>query len=235
MTLRRPAGAYWRVAHRGASALAPENSLAALEAALEAGVDIVELDVLAVEDGLRLAHSAGQLRSDSPKLEEALVLFAESAPAATMLDLDVKTRGVEPRLVTALAGHGLVGRTLVTSFHGEILRAVRKFEPEIMTGIAYPNDGLGISGMRPFAPLVRPGLALLRQALPLRIGRMLAAAEADAAMLHHALVSAEVVARCHAVGAAVFAWTVESADDLRRVLGAEADGAIADDPSLFDE
>ena len=64
---------------------------------------------------------------------------------------------------------------------------------------------------------------------------MLTGAGADAAMLHHALVTPKVVARCRAAGAAVLAWTVETRDDLERVLAAGADGAIANDLSLFDE
>jgi glycerophosphoryl diester phosphodiesterase len=64
---------------------------------------------------------------------------------------------------------------------------------------------------------------------------MLAAAGAEAAMLHHALVTPRLVARCRAAGAAVFAWTVETRDDLARMLAAGADGVIANDPSLFDE
>jgi glycerophosphoryl diester phosphodiesterase len=142
---------------------------------------------------------------------------------------------VERELVDALGAHDLLARTLVTSFHRKILVAVRRLEPEVATGISYPNDSLGLSGTRVFAPLVGPGLALLRRALPLRVGRMLAAAEADAAMLHHALVSREVVARCHAAGAAVFAWTIDARHDLRRVVGAGADGVIADDPALFEQ
>jgi glycerophosphoryl diester phosphodiesterase len=235
MNLVRPAGSYWRVAHRGASALAPENSLAAIEAALAAGVDFVELDVLSWNGGLRLAHSAPQARPDSPALDDALALFAARAPSETRLDLDVKSAGVEGELVGALREHRLVERTLVTSFHPGILRAVRALEPGAATGISYPNDSLGLSRARAFAPLVRPGLAVLRQPLPFRVGRMLASAQANAAMLHHALVSARVVERCHAAGAAVFAWTVEEPRDLRRVLAAGADGAIADDPSLFAE
>ena len=233
MSLLRPAGSYWRVAHRGASALAPENSLAAIEAALAAGVDFVELDVLATADGLRLAHSEPQLLPESPALEDALALFAAAAPPETRLDLDVKTAGVERELLDALRAHGVLARTLVTSFHAQVLRAVRALEREAVTGISYPNDSLGLSRTRAFEPLVGPGLALLRQALPLRIGRMLVSARANAAMLHHALVSPLVVERCHQVGAAVFAWTIEEPDDLRRVLAAGADGANADDPSLF--
>jgi len=133
------------------------------------------------------------------------------------------------------AARGLLERTLVTSFHPQVLREARRLESGIATGLAYPNDRHGLSERRPFGAFVGPGLRVLRAALPARIGRMLAAAGADAAMLHHALVTPKVVARCRDAGAAVFAWTIETRDDLSRVLAAGADGAIANDPSLFDE
>jgi glycerophosphoryl diester phosphodiesterase len=73
----------------------------------------------------------------------------------------------------------------------------------------------------------------MRRVLPARIGRMLARARADAALLHHTLVSPRVVERCHGRGVAVLAWTVEDEGDLRRVVAAGVDGVIANDPSLF--
>jgi glycerophosphoryl diester phosphodiesterase len=235
VNLPRPAGGYWKVAHRGASALAPENSLEALEAALAAEVDIVELDVLAVDGALCLAHSAAQLRQESPMLDDALAVFASMAPAHVWLDLDVKTPGHEPALMQAVAAHGLSRRTLLTSFHREVLRRAKRIEPGLATGLAYPNDRYGLSGRRPFGLFVGPGLRVLGAALPARIQKMLALAGAEAAMLHHALVTPKLVARCHEAGAAVFAWTLETPDDLRRVLSAGVDGAIANDPSLFNE
>lgn len=46
LTLRRPPSALpLLIAHRGASALAPENTMAAFRLAVEAGADLVELDV----------------------------------------------------------------------------------------------------------------------------------------------------------------------------------------------
>jgi glycerophosphoryl diester phosphodiesterase len=233
--LLRPGGGYWKVAHRGASALAPENSLAALEAALDARVDIVELDVLPVAGELRLAHSLGQLRPDNPGLDEALAVFAAKAPSKTLLDLDVKLPGLEPALVEALRAHGVAARTLVTSFYPAILQSVRTLEPTVTLGVSYPNDRFGLSGQRALAPFVGPGLRFLRILLPHRIARMVVAAGAEAAMLHHALVSRRVVERCHASGAAVFAWTVEEPADLVRVLAAGVDGVIANDPSLFSD
>lgn len=235
MNLRRSAGGYWKVAHRGASALAPENSLAAVEAALAAGVDMVELDVVSADGELRLAHSTVQLLPESPRLDQALALFARAAGPDTLLDLDLKDPGVEPVLLQMMRAHRLVERTLVTSFYPEVLRSVRQVEPAVTTGLAYPNDRFGMSGRAAFAPFIGPGLGVLRRILPVRIGGMLGAGLADAAMLHHALVTPKVVTRCHAAGAAVFAWTIETRDDLRRVVDAGADGAIANDPSLFDE
>jgi glycerophosphoryl diester phosphodiesterase len=235
VSLPQPARGYWRVAHRGASALAPDNSLEALEAALAADVDIVELDVVASDGALRLAHSVAELRPESPALEDALALFADTAPTHVWLDLDVKTPGREAALMQAVRANGLAARTLVTSFQPGVLRAAKRIEPGLATGLAYPNDRYGLSERRPFEPFVTPGLRVLRAALPVRIGRMLASAGAEAAMLHHALVTPRSVARCHLAGAAVFAWTLETRDDLRRVLAAGADGAIANDPSLFHE
>lgn len=235
MNLLDKPGGYWKVAHRGASALAPENSIAALEAACAASVDMVELDVIVAHGELRMAHSLPQLVADSPRLDDALAIFAARARPEVVLDLDVKDPGYEGVLLDRMRAHELVDRTLITSFHPGVLHSVRRLEPVVPTGLAYPNDRYGLSERRPFELLVGPGLRLLSAALPARIGRMLSSAGAQAAMLHHALVTPRLVARCRAAGAAVFAWTVETRDDLLRVLAAGADGVIANDPSLFDE
>ena len=56
-----------RVGHRGAAALAPENTLRSFEAALALGVDAIEFDVLALADGpLVLGHSLAELAPDEP-------------------------------------------------------------------------------------------------------------------------------------------------------------------------
>src|SRR5437588_406245 len=54
----RSDGRLLRVGHKGAAALAPENTLESLERAVELGCDLVEFDVLDLHDGtLVLAHS----------------------------------------------------------------------------------------------------------------------------------------------------------------------------------
>ncbi|WP_410962308.1 glycerophosphodiester phosphodiesterase family protein, partial [Salmonella sp. SAL4355] len=56
--LGRRDGRPLRVGHRGAPALAPENTLRSFRAAVEHGVDLIELDVLDLVGGpLVVAHS----------------------------------------------------------------------------------------------------------------------------------------------------------------------------------
>jgi glycerophosphoryl diester phosphodiesterase len=224
-----------RIGHRGALALAPENTLPSLAAAIAHGVDVVEMDVLLVERtrSLMLAHSLGDVNPGSPTLAEALAFFVETAKDETGVILDLKSVGVEEEVLEALRRYDLLERSVVASFHASSVRAVKELEPQLTTGLSYPFDRVGIAHRQAFQPVIRAGLAGLRRTLPARIGRMLAHARADAAMLHYALVSRRLVERCHARGAAVLAWTLEDEEALRRVLAAGVDGVIANDPRLF--
>jgi glycerophosphoryl diester phosphodiesterase len=222
-------GRVLRIGHRGAAALASENSLAAIEAAIDLGVDLVEIDVVRDGEILRLAHGSANLTVESPTLDEALELVSAST---TGLLLDLKTVGTEPGVVAAIRGAGMVERTAVGSPHVRSLRSLKEIEPSLTTGFSYPFDRVGLSTRRAAQPLISAGLAGMRRLLPMRIVGLLARARADAAMLHWALVSRSLVERCHARGAAVLAWTVEDEAALRRVLAAGVDGVIANDPRL---
>ena len=255
MDLRRGDGRVLRVGHRGAAALAPENTLRSLERALELGVDLVEFDVLDLRDGaLVLAHSDDlhevshgaargrvrtrtleELRRVTPELatlDEALAFLAARAPRVG-LQIDLKWVGYEQEAVEALRRHGTLERTVVSSFSADSLRAVGGFAPELALGLSYPWDQRGLSRRRAAAPLVRGAAAALRRTLPLRIGAWLERAGASAAMLHHSVVSRATVERCHTRGAAVFAWTVDDPRVLRALVAAGVDGVITNDPRIF--
>jgi len=137
--------------------------------------------------------------------------------------------------VDAIARHGLVDRALVSTCHARSLRAIAALEPRVTRGITYPYDRSGVSQRPALAPLTRGALVSLRALLPLRIDRLLAGAEASAAVLHHAVVSRAVVAKAHAQSAAVLAWTVDDVPALERVLAAGVDGVITNDPGLISQ
>jgi glycerophosphoryl diester phosphodiesterase len=228
--LGRRDGRMLRVGHRGAAALAPENTLASLALALELGCDLVEVDVLALNGALVLAHSQAEVPAQLATLDEALAFLA---PGSIGIQLDLKARGVEQALVDALQKRGLVERTVVSSFRAASLRTLHALEPGLRLGFTYPEDRYGVSGRRALAPFVSSALRAMRAVLPRRIDWMLGAAEATVAMLHWQVVSKPVVERCHAAGAAVLAWTVGTQEQLRFLDEQGVDGAIADDPRIF--
>jgi glycerophosphoryl diester phosphodiesterase len=135
--------------------------------------------------------------------------------------------------VEAVRRRDLVERTVVSSFRPATLRALHELEPALPLGLTYPEDRYSVGRRRLFAPLVGTALAGMRAALPARIGRMVRAARASAAMLHWQVVSRRVVERCHALGMPVLAWTVASQEQVRALDELGVDGVIADDPGIF--
>lgn len=254
MRLLRGDGPLIRVGHRGAATLAPENTLRSFEAALACGVDAIEFDVLDLVDGpLVLAHSndlaevshgaaAGTVRGRSlvelrelapelPTLDEALSFLAERSGVIVHVDLKLQRRLDE--LAQALERHGLGGRTVVSSFHLDSLRAVAAAAPELPIGFTYPEDRYGASKRRALQPAIRLGTVALRRAVVSRIPRLVARAGAKALMLHHGLVSRAAVERAHALDVAVWTWTVDEPREVERLAAAGVDAVITNDPRIF--
>jgi len=231
--IRQPLGHVVRVGHKGAAALAPENSLEALRSGIEHGVDLVEFDVVERSDGvLVLAHSPGEIIAGSPTLADALDLVARAARQVG-IDLDLKLPGYEDRALTMVGDHDLLDRTLVCSLFPGSLRTARRLHPGSTLGLSYPLDRHGV-GERPWArPAVAIGVAALRAALPRRIVRLVRAATADVAVLHYSVISRETVVRCHRADIPVLAWTVDHADVLRAVVAAGVDGVITNNPLIL--
>jgi len=229
--LLRANGRLIRVGHRGAARLAPENTLRSFEAALEHGVDAIEFDVLDAGPGpLVLGHSLAELGPEPATLDEALDFF-DGRDVALHVDLKLTTRLEE--LAAALDRHGVSDRVVVSSFHLPSLQAVAAHAPQLPIGLTYPEDRYGVSKRRALKPAIRLGTLALRRAVVTRIPAMIARAGAHALMLQHAVVSPAAVARAHAAGAAVWAWTVDDEDELARLEAAGVDAVITNDPRIF--
>jgi glycerophosphoryl diester phosphodiesterase len=219
-----------RIGHRGAAALAPENSLAAVEAAVEHGVDAVELDVVRGPDGkLALAHGPF-VPPGAPSLDEALELAARLGVGVQM---DVKQPGLEEGVVDALRRSGLLDRSFVSSFSFRTLRAFTALEPRLPRSLTYPEDRLGVAASRALGHAVRPGLAALRALLPVRLPRFMRAAGSSAVTLNWAVVTPRAIEVCHRAGVAVYVWTVNEPELAKTLVESGVDGIITDDPRLF--
>ena len=228
--LARRDGRPLRIGHRGAAALAPENSLEAIALAVELGCDLVEFDVHTLAGQLVVAHDPPAAADGLPTLDEVLSLLAATGAG---VHLDLKSQRAERPVVEALRRHGLVERTLVSSFRRETLRALHAVEPGLRLGRTYPQDRTGLTKRPVFQPPARAIVRVLRRALPRRIPSLLARSSATAAVLYWEVVSEAAVARCHALGAPVLVWTVDDPRVLRWLDELGVDAVITNDPRIF--
>jgi glycerophosphoryl diester phosphodiesterase len=233
ISLERRDGRPLRIAHRGASALAPENTLAAFQAALEVGVDLVEFDVIALETGeLVVAHSPGEIVPETPTLDEALRFFVDEAPEVG-LHLDLKLTERERDVVEAVRRHGLSERTFVSSYYFGTARSIGALDGGIRIGFTVPRRIFRISEHGRSAPIARIVLRLLRWLTPSLVGPLFQATRATVLVLHHSLVTSGSVRAAHERGAAVVTWTVDDVSVLERVERAGVDAVVSNDPRIF--
>jgi glycerophosphoryl diester phosphodiesterase len=215
--LRRPPGRFARVGHRGAPALAPENTLRSLQVAVELGCDMLEFDVLPLRDGsIVLAHSPRAVPGEPATLTEALETCADRFPHVG-LQLDLKRRGLEERVAAALRRYDVRERTWVSAFDAAVLRRFAEVDAAVPRSYTLRYGQLGLS----------------RASVPRRVPALIARAEASALTLHHSLVSEAAIRHAHELDAAVYVWTVNHAASVQTLIAAGADGIITDDPRIF--
>jgi glycerophosphoryl diester phosphodiesterase len=229
-----------RVGHKGAHHIAPGNTLASFDAALAAGVDMIEFDVLGEVAGgertgrLLLAHDHGDARRRVViELATGLEHLRTAAYDGIELDVDLKTVGYEAAVIAALHDHGLAARSLISTMEAPSLRAVRAADPDMRLGWSVPKlrrDYLASPWTR--YPALAAGRAA-RELLPRRAAQAIAGGAIDALMCHWALVTPRLARSVRGAGGELYVWTV---DDARRIAALEAmgvDGVITNDPRLF--
>jgi len=255
LSLDRRDGKPLCIGHRGAAALASENTLRSFRKALEAGVDLVEFDVLGLASGeLVVAHSydlhevshgatSGSLRGVSlaalrdvapevPTLDEALAFFGDEAPE-TGLHVDLKDAAAADDLLAALRRFELVRRTLVSSFERRAVRHLALADRELRTGMSFPEDRLRISDRRGSAHAIRLGLHVLRPGMPFLARALLRRSRASALVLHHELVGEGLVRYAQRRGVPVVVWTVDEPRDVERLDRIGVDAMVVNNPVMF--
>jgi glycerophosphoryl diester phosphodiesterase len=209
-----------RVGHGGASALARANTFASFDAALDAGVDMIEFDVRGCRGRLVLAHTRAHARVlDCPPLERALAHLAQRRFRDVELNVDVKHPGCERGTLDALRRTGLIGRSLVTSQWAEVVDTVRALDRRVGVGISIGGRIARRSRRwRDWREAVLDGL---------RSGRF------DALMAQHRLVGPALAADVAAAGGDLYAWTVNDRRTLARLAELPVTGIATADPRLF--
>jgi glycerophosphoryl diester phosphodiesterase len=225
-----------RVGHKGADHVAPGNTAASFEAALEHGVDMIEFDVLRTRDGrLVLAHDyADAEREGCLTLEEGLEHFAGEAYAGVELDVDLKLPGYEREVVEGLTRHGLVERSLVSTMYVESLDRLGELEPRLRRGWSVPRVqrnylNASIAVRVPVYAIA----AYMRARMPGLAAARIRSGGCEAIMSHRILVGRRLVKAVHGAGGQLYVWTVDDARKIRALERLGVDGVITNDPRLF--
>ena len=216
------------IAHRGARASEPENTVIAMNKAFECGADAVEVDlrftcdhklVVIHDDTLeRTTNGTGkvsdmtieQLRAlDAgkgeriPELSEALsVAKRYSRP----LVIELKEEGMEWQVLEEVTEAGLGDKVTISSFIHTSLRNLKEKAPEIKTGVIIAS-------------------------VPVNPVRLVQDAKADVIFAKYSRITREFIDACVGYeGIEVYLWTVNTIDDLNNAISYGVDGVVTDNP-----
>lgn len=205
------------IGHRGAKALAPENTLDGIRTAARCHADLVEVDVRLSKDGvLVLMHdetvdrtTGGQGKVEDLFLDDLKALgvpaLAEAVSLARELGLglvvEMKEEGIEELLSQGLKGCDAI----VTSFYHSSLREVKDLS-DLKTGIIISS-------------------------LPVRPIDLAIWAGADA--IFPKRTNPRLFREAHRQGIKVYPWTINDKEEASWLLRLGADGLVTDDPCLI--
>ena len=240
---RRP----WNIAHQGASGLYPSNTFAAFDGALAAGADIIEIDVTHTLDGvIVISHDlsvdkctdghglipemtlAEVKRLDAgirfgtqfagqriPTLEEMLA-WMEGKPIRLCIEVKGNTIGrylqAGRHTVEMLRQRRLLHAVTLTSFSPQCIQALKAFEPRLSWG--YDPDER-------------------RSYTPWEVCEEALACSANFLLYDHRRLSADVVAEAHQHGFALWAWTADAPQDLKRLISINVDAIMTNRPDVL--
>lgn len=226
-------------AHRGFSSKAPENTIPAFEQAIDAMADFIELDVQQTKDGeLIILHDsnlsrttgvnkfiwnvtfdevrsmdAGYWFSDEyagtqiPTFEEAILL----CKGKVHMNIEIKTnshfRDLEEKVVELIQEYELQNQCVVQSTDIRALKKVKELDPSIRTGIILMGA----------------------------YGDFEASSAIDFFSIRSQFVNRNMVKSAHTNGKAVYAWTVNTKNEIRRMKVLKVDNIITDRPILARE
>jgi len=228
------------IAHRGASAYRPENTMEAFVLAITLGADIIEMDVRQTSDGyLVLLHDETVDRTTDgtgaiseltlkqvksldagmgnriPTLEEVVSQFSRGR---VVLNLEIKCPGIEKRVLEMVHRlfHG--DRVLISSFRPSVLRRVREMDGKMRIGLL-------VGRARSINPI-----AWIRRAFPLST---FAEVGADTLHQHARLTHRYLIARCKREGIPLYVWAVNGEPEMRRLIRRGVDGIFTRCPDML--
>jgi len=218
------------IAHRAGYKTAPENTLIAIEEAIEKGVMIIELDIQLTKDGVPVLHHdyaltrmvgvskrvsdvtyrelqtytiKNTVNEKIPSLIDALKTIDKRAYVLLDLKSDKSTKKLIDAIVQDLRSSGMTDYVYIQSFNTNLLKYAREKAPEIRLGqVIYFFWG------------------------------SLDALDVDFYTLHYTMLSRDLVKEIKKHDRLMWVWTIEDEDILRETLKYDIDGVITSDVDM---
>ena len=240
------------VAHRGASGIAPENTLAAIKKAIEIGVDWIEIDVRqSLDRVLVVIHDENLKRTTNGK---GLVIATpyqkiKSFDAGSWFSQEFKNETI-PSLNEVLA---LIKKTqtgLLIEIKGtklaqpklcqnliDLLRKhdvyeqviVQSFNAELLKTLRRLDKNIVINSLINFQSRSLP---IYVDRIP-KLGNIYRVSKAAAINPNHKIVTESFVNQVHKNNKRVFCWTVDDPNEMRRLIKLKVDGIITNYPNIL--
>lgn len=217
------------IAHRGASAYEPENTLRAVERALELGADLIELDVRLSRDGhVVVIHDERVDRTTNGKgyvkdmtLDDLKGLDAglgEKIPTlGKVLDLvkgraglivEIKAPEAVEKVVQTIEEKRMVREAIVSSFDPHAVKRVKELNSDIKT-------------------------CVLCSFHPLEAIRLTLKARAEILYLDHRYIDTDAVVEAHKHGLTIYSWATDDPNEAKRLIKIGVDGITTNKPDLL--
>lgn len=202
--------------HRGARAVRsiPENTIASFDLALKHGCDGVEFDLRLTECGravvchdakagkITIARATARQLLQLPCLEDVLSHYDHRV----FLDIELKVRGLESKVLAELRARPINSNYVVSSFIPEVIMELKARSAVVPAGI-----------------ICQKASELVRwRELP-----------SEYVIVHHSLLTRRLIRLIHSAGRKVFAWTVNDKKTMLRLTNWEVDGIISDKTDLL--
>lgn len=229
------------IAHRGASAFLPDNTIESFEQALVEKADMIELDIRKTADGEIVLFHDWYVKPDrfsplSLGLTQPVshISFKELSEFCEMkgfrlasleevlqqfggcigLNIELKAGGYECEVLDLVKKYNLKNSVVLSSFFPWVIKKVKDIDEDIKTGwIAGQEQIIYLNR------LIRPWIGLLFKMTG-----------ADTVHLHSEILNPEVVRRFHSYSIPIYAWTVDSIDVMRWLIELSVDGIITNRP-----
>ena len=225
------------IAHRGASAYAPENTAEAFEEAISRNADMIEFDLRKTSDGRIILHHDSHILDNSyirrPVSRMTYSEISELSERAgsrlaafdeilgdfgdrIAMNIEIKVGGFEREVIAALKADPPAFEPVISSFKPNIIRRIKTLDPSMKVGLVVGEKFAG---------------AIKHLTKPL-IGRLFSGVEYDNFHLHKDLAYQDVIDGLLDSGFSVYIWTVNNPQEIGKLIAAGVTGIISDFPDL---